>query len=78
MKLIFQSANIFSRLTKLNSVPHTCLRFSSTSAHNSLDNNIKILRSANAVCFDVDSTVIMDEGIKISIQLINAVMNYEY
>lgn len=41
----------------------TCTRLFSTSKN--LEENIKILKNANAVCFDVDSTVIMDEGIDV-------------
>ena len=32
---------------------------------NPLEENIKLLRGAHAFCFDVDSTVIQDEGIDV-------------
>ena len=68
MKLILQSFNIFHRVKRIHTVGYlssqTRLFSVTASGNNSVDDNIKILRSANAVCFDVDSTVIMDEGIQ--------------
>ncbi|KAJ0963490.1 hypothetical protein J5N97_028612 [Dioscorea zingiberensis] len=65
VKLAFTTTRLYKPLTIMASALHSSKEISSTHFDNTLPTKdvLEIWRKADAVCFDVDSTVCLDEGI---------------